>query len=381
MSTSDLHPALTPLQMSGMTLKNRAAVAPMSRISATEDGVPTAAMAAYYGAFAKGGFGLIITEGCYPERRYGRGYHRQPGLVGAAGASGDPVSVSDAQARGWRAVVDTVHASGSAIVLQIMHAGALAQCTDDTIAPSAVQPRGEKMAAYGGTGPFPRPRALDNDDIAQVIQSFADTARRAQDVGFDGVEIHGANGYLIDQFITGYSNRRTDRYGGDMAARAAFAREVVQAVKSAVGGDFAVGLRISQGKVNDHDYRWPGGHTDAEALFTALRAAELTYLHIASEGAGWRHSSMLSNGATVDRMARDILGIPVIANGGLHDPALAAEVLERGHADLVALGLGALANPNWPERIAVGQGIAEANFDLLAPGIALEAHGNAYGVP
>ncbi|MCG8425336.1 MAG: NADH:flavin oxidoreductase [Proteobacteria bacterium] len=353
------HPALVPLQLNEIELKNRVVVAPMTRVSATAEGVPSAAMARYYSSFARGGFGLIITEGTYPERRHGRGYQCQPGLVDAA------------QAGGWRRVVDAVHSEGGAIVLQIMHAGALSQSEKDTIAPSAIRPRGEKMAEYGGSGQFPLPRAMTAKDIARVIADFAATAALAASVDFDGVEIHGANGYLIDQFLTAESNVREDSYGGDMAQRAEIVVAIAQAVRRAVPGGFAIGLRISQGKVNDPDYRWPGGRRDAEALFEALRRADLDYLHMASEGRGWRSSAGLADGETLTRLARRMVEVPVVANGGLHDPALAAEVLRDGHADLLALGRGALVNRDWPQRVAAGHRIAPVTDQLFAAGVTL----------
>lgn len=352
---STMHPALAPLSTSIFHLSCRAIVAPMSRVSALPDGTPTAAMVDYYRSFATGGFGLVITEGTYPEARYGRAYDRQPGLCSAEHVAG------------WRPIVDAVHAAGAPMLAQLMHAGALSQCLTETRAPSAVTPKGTKMPAYGGDGPFPTPHAMSRDDIARTLDAFAAAARNAAHAGFDGVEIHGANGYLVDQFFTAELNERADEYGGSVAARAQFALDVLRAVRSSVPTAFVVGLRVSQGKVNDLGYRWTDGRAHARELFTALRRERLDFLHVASEGLPWNEDADLGDGITVTGVAREVLGVPVIANGGLHDPALAARVLVEGHADLIALGRGALANPDWPRRLAEGRPLARFDRAMLLP--------------
>lgn len=230
----------------GMELKNRAVVSPMTRVSAADEGVPTTRMASYYRSFAEGGFGLVITEGTYTDEIFSQGYANQPGLV------------TTAQLEGWRGVTEAVHGSGVPIFTQLMHAGALSQVLEETAGPSALRPKGEKMSEYGGKGPFPTPRAMSEAELKVAITGFAEAATNAKAAGFDGVEIHGANGYLIDQFLTGYANDRVGRYGGSISDRARFAGDVLRAVREAVGADFPMGIRLSQGKVNDPGYRWPG---------------------------------------------------------------------------------------------------------------------------
>lgn len=189
-----------------LKLENRLAVAPMTRVTATENGVATSRMADYYSRFAKGGFGLIITEGSYIDQAYSQTYAFQPGLSDVE------------QALGWKAVVDEVHAQGARVISQTQHSGALSQGNrfrDVTVAPSVVQPRGEQMAFYRGVGPYSVPRALSDEEIADIIAAFGTSAALAvRTAGFDGVEIHGANGYLLDQFLTDYANTRTDHWGG-----------------------------------------------------------------------------------------------------------------------------------------------------------------------
>ncbi|MBE1589585.1 tRNA-dihydrouridine synthase [Nonomuraea angiospora] len=352
------HPALRPDRIGDLHLANRLAVSPMTRVSAAVDGTPTAEMADYYAAFARGGFSLVLTEGTYTDMRYSQGYANQPGIV------------TDGHEAAWRDITGQVRDAGAPMILQLMHAGALSQGNryrDDTAAPSAVLPRGQKMPEYGGYGPWPTPRAMSQDDIAQVVDGFVTSAVRARRAGFDGVEVHGANGYLVDQFLTDYTNRRDDRYGGTVANRVRLAAEIVSAIRAEVGPRFCVGIRLSQGKVNDFTHRWAGGSREAETIFAALAEAGASYLHIASEGRDWVETATLDGQVTITGLARRVTGLPVLANGGMHDVARAAMVLQDGHADVLTLGRGALANPDFPRRLA--QGLPMAAFDrrLLEP--------------
>jgi 2,4-dienoyl-CoA reductase-like NADH-dependent reductase (Old Yellow Enzyme family) len=183
-------PLFAPANLHGLQLPNRLAVAPMTRVSASPEGHANGTMARYYERFARGGFGLVITEGIYTDTAYAQGYARQPGL-----SDGE-------QARAWRPVVKAIQAAGGRAIAQLMHAGALSQFNrfrDHTAGPSAVRPLGTQMTAYRGEGEYPVPRAMTDADIAEAIRGFARAALLAMDVaGFDGVEIHGANGYLLD---------------------------------------------------------------------------------------------------------------------------------------------------------------------------------------
>jgi len=355
---TNTHPALTSVRLGGLKLDNRFAVAPMTRVSATADGAPTDAMAGYYAEFARGGFGLVITEGTYTDTTHSQGYLNQPGLA------------TDAHAAGWRPVTDAVHAAGVPIVAQLMHAGALSQGNShgvETIAPSAVAPRGTMLEEYGGAGTWPTPREMSAADIDAAIAGFVDAAVRARAAGFDGVEIHAANGYLLDQFLTTYTNHRTDEYGGTVAHRIRLAAQISAAVRTAVGADFLVGVRLSQTKVNDFEYRWPGGAQDAEVIFTALAATGIDYLHIASEGRDFIDGARLDDGRTITALARQVTGLPVIANGGMHDTTQAADVLDGGHADVLSIGRGALANPDLPQRVSSGAPLERFDHGMLSP--------------
>lgn len=355
--TTNHDPFFTPVDINGVALRNRFALAPMTRVSATEDGTATAEMARYYERFARGGFGLLITEGLYTDRAFAQGYRHQPGLTDAA------------QARAWRPAVEAAHRHGARLFAQLMHAGAISQGNrfrDGTVGPSAVQPRGQQMAFYDGQGPYPTPRALTEEEIADAVQGFADAAGRAVgEAGFDGIEIHGANGYLIDQFLTDYSNRRTDRWGGDASRRIGLLLAVVRAVRAKVDGGVPVGVRISQGKVNDFAHKWAGGERDAEAIFGSLADAGVDSIHV-TEHEAWKPAFAGGCDSLVGLARRFAPRIPLIANGGLHDPARAREMLDAG-ADLVALGKGALANPDFPDRIRAGREAKAFDPALLGP--------------
>lgn len=352
------HPALRPRRIGTVDLKNRLAVAPMTRVSASPDGTPTGEMADYYRDFARGGFGVVISEGTYTDTTHSQGYLNQPGLA------------TDAHVEGWRGVVDGVHAEGVPMIAQLMHAGALSQGNSHgvgTIAPSPIAPRGEKLEEYGGSGRWPTPREMNRDDIDRVIEGFVDAAVRARAAGFDGVEVHAANGYLLDQFITDYTNARDDEFGGPVANRIRLTTRILTGIRNRLGDDFLLGVRVSQTKVNDFTYRWPGGVADAEIVFAALAEAGADYLHIASEGRDFIDTARLSDGRTITELARAVSGLPVMANGGMHDLDQTTAVLDGGHADLVSIGRGALANPDLPARLLAGKGLEPFDHAMLSP--------------
>jgi 2,4-dienoyl-CoA reductase-like NADH-dependent reductase (Old Yellow Enzyme family) len=344
-------------RLNGVALSNRLAVAPMTRISATPEGLTTEAMARYYERFARGGFALVITEGIYTDQAYSQGYANQPGLSDLA------------QALAWRGVVDAVHAAGGKIFAQLLHAGALSQFNrfrNETVGPSAVRPKGKQMAVYRGSGAYPVPRAMSEPEIAEALDGFARAARLAIEVaGFDGVEIHGANGYLLDQFLTDYSNRRDDAWGGEIGQRVRLSAEAVRAVRKAVGERVPVGIRISQGKVNDFTHKWAEGEGGAEIVFRRLAEAKADYIHV-TEFEAWRPAFGDAGPSLVHLARKHAPGVTVIANGGLHDPSRAMQAMEDG-TDLVALGRGALANPAWPRQVANGCGLNAFDPALLSP--------------
>ncbi|GJM25922.1 MAG: NADH:flavin oxidoreductase [Phycisphaerae bacterium] len=350
---------LSPASLLGRDLPNRSVVAPMSRVSATGDGRATARMQRYYGDFARGGFGIVITEGTYTDGNASQGYDRQPGIA------------TESQLEAWRPVAQEIRDAGAITIMQLMHAGALSQRGRWTIAPSRVQPLGAMMPEYGGAGVYRLPAAMTLADIQTVRDGFVRAGQRASEAGFDGVEIHAANGYLLDQFNTTYTNRRSDRYGGGPENRIRLTSEIVAAVRGAVPSDFTVGVRVSEAKVNDFEYRWPGGADEATTIFTSLASAGASYIHMAGEGRGFR-DALESETEPYTALARRLTGLPVIANGGLGNPHLADEAIQKGYADLVAIGGIALANPDWPKRIEQGAPIVPFSREMLSPRATIE---------
>jgi 2,4-dienoyl-CoA reductase-like NADH-dependent reductase (Old Yellow Enzyme family) len=347
---------LSEFRIGNIQVNNRIGVAPMTRISATDDGQATEIMLKYYESFANGGFGFLITEGAYPDELYSQGYLNQSGIA------------NENHVAAWKKITDTVHQAGSKIIVQLMHAGAQAQgntYTDIYLAPSDIRAKGEKLSIYVGEGAYDAPKPATQEDIQNVIRGFADAAKRAKDAGFDGVEIHGANGYLLDQFLTDYLNQRTDEYGGSTENRIRLHLQVIEAVRAAVGTDFVVGIRISQGKVSDYLHKWAGAEKDAEIIFSALSRAGVDYIHVTEYDAA--RPAFEGTELSLAALAKKYGSVPVMANGNLEDPAKAEQLLARGEADLITLGKGALANHDWPHRTAKNQPIREFNPEILGP--------------
>ena len=340
-----------------LELDNRVGLAPMTRVSATEDGRATERMARYYGKFAEGGFSFLVTEGTYTDDAYSKGYRKQPGLV------------TDDHVDAWTRVTDAVHDEGGAIFAQLMHSGAQNQgipssAEQHTIAPSAVQPEGVKNEAYGGDGGYPKPKQATKADLETAREGFVASAQNAADAGFDGVELHAANGYLLNEFLSTKMNERDDEYGGDPENRVRYPAEVVAAVADAVPEDFVVGVRVSQSMVTDYGYVWPEGEEAAAVFFEALSDAGADYVHTTERYA--TEPTFGEDGPSLAEAAVEYVtdGTVVIANGSLGTPDAARQVLADG-ADLLTLGTSALANPDWPTRVAAGEPLAEFDRSTL----------------
>jgi 2,4-dienoyl-CoA reductase-like NADH-dependent reductase (Old Yellow Enzyme family) len=357
MSLSQLPSILTAFDMHGLALANRLAVAPMTRVTATPEGLPTERMVEYYRGFAKGGFALVFSEGIYPDKAYSQGYLNQPGLA------------DDDQARAWQAVTSAVHAEGAKIAAQLMHAGALSQGNrhrDNRVGPSAIRPKGEQMPFYYGNGFYAVPEEMTESQIEDAIGGFAASAKRAVDVaGFDAVEIHGANGYLLDQFLTEYSNQRTDRWGGNVTHRVRLLVETIRRVKRAVGAKAPVGIRISQGKVNDFHAKWAGAEVDAAIIFSSLADAGVDFIHV-TEFEAWRPAFEAGTASLATLAKTYAPDVTIIANGSLHDIDRATQMLRSG-VDVIALGRGALANPDLPRLLAAGESPRPFDSAILGP--------------
>ncbi|MBB5852835.1 alkene reductase [Amycolatopsis umgeniensis] len=325
-----------------MRLPNRIAMAPMTRGRADDlTGVPHPLTAEYYAQRASAG--LIVSEGVWVSHAGKSG----PGIPGLA---------TERQAEAWSAVTDAVHAEGGRIYAQLWHAGRVSHpgvIGRTPVAPSAVRQAGRIFSADGWTDTV-EPRALGEEEIGEVVQDFAKAARRAVEAGFDGVELHGANGYLIQEFLARNTNRRTDRYGGSVAARLAFPLEVVAAVAEQIGAA-RVALRISPGNP-ENDIVEDDGKEVYSRLLTELRRYELAYLHVIDT----------PDGEVLSHLRPLWLG-PLVANLRSGEPTSRAEgesLIEAGLADVVAFGRLFIANPDLPVRFALGAPLAEADHDV-----------------
>ncbi|RZN16686.1 NADH:flavin oxidoreductase [Bradyrhizobium sp. Leo121] len=354
---ADSEALFAPVDINGSTVKNRISVAPMTRVSATEDGRATETMSRYYERFARGGFGMVITEGIYTDQAFSQGYIHQPGIT------------DDEQANAWKPVVRGIKTHGVLAVAQLMHAGAISQSNcfrENPVGPSAIQPKGQQMQFYHGNGAYAVPAALTEEQITDTIAGFGASAARAIEVaGFDAVEIHGANGYLLDQFLTDYANERTDRWGGAIENRVRLIVETFRKVRAKVGAAVPVGVRISQGKVNDHFHKWAGAERDAEVIFGSLADAGADFIHV-TEFEAWKPAFGEQGPSLMHLAKRYASKATILANGSLHNIGQAMAALDHG-ADIVTIGRGALANPDMPNRLSMRRALNEFNPAILAP--------------
>lgn len=353
----DTSALFAPIVINGHTIKNRLAVAPMTRISATADGRASETMARYYERFAQGGFGAVSTEGIYTDQAFSQGYANQPGMS------------DEAQANAWKPVVAGIKTHGALAIAQLMHAGALSQGNrfrHGTLGPSTIQPKGEQMAFYHGKDRYAVPEAMTESQIAGAIDGIAHAAERAITLaGFDAIEIHGANGYLLDQFLTDYTNTRTDRWGGTSENRLRLILETFKAVRAKIGAKVPVGVRISQGKVNDYKHKWAAAERDAEIIFGSLGDAGADFIHV-TEYAAWQ-PAFAPGGPSLMRLAKRYAPkATILANGGLHNIAQAVAALDDG-ADIVTVARGALANPDLPKRLSDRRALNEFDPAILGP--------------
>ena len=327
-----------PLATPSLQLKNRAVMSPMTRNRAVESNTPNALMAEYYGQRASAG--LIVTEGISPSPN-GLGYPRIPGLF------------NDAQVRGWKAVTDPVHAKGGKMFAQFMHTGRVAHTANlpagaEVLGPMAEACPGEIYTDAKGMQPHSPPRAMTEADIARAVGEYAQAARNAVAAGFDGIELHAANGYLIEQFLNANVNRRTDGYGGSIAGRNRFALEVARATVAAIGAG-RVGIRLSPFGAFNSTGAFPEVEAQYLALTQELSALGLAYLHVLD------HSAMGAPAVPAEFKAKlraNFKGVFILAGGFDRDSAEAALAGKR--ADLIAFGRPFLANPDLVERMRTG---------------------------
>lgn len=345
----------TPYHLGPYKLQNRVVMAPMTRNRAGEGNVPQAMSVKYYRQ--RGTAGLIIAEGAQIS----------PAAVGYPGTPGIHSAV---QVDGWKDITEAVHSRGGRIFLQLWHCGRVSHPTllpggAVPVAPSAIQPEGQAFTLQG-LQPFVTPRALEATELHGVVADYRAAAQNALEAGFDGVEIHAANGYLLDQFIRDGSNQRIDQYGGAAENRCRLLVEVVEAVTEVFGAN-RVGVRISP--LNPFNDMYDSNPQQTfETVARALNPLGLAYLHVMESAIG---ESRYPPQEFDFKKLRAVFGGTYIANGG-YDKARANAVLAEGQADLVAFGVLFLANPDLPERLA-------KNAPLNAPDPATFYGGNEKG--
>jgi N-ethylmaleimide reductase len=330
----------SPVRIGALQLAHRVVHAPTTRLRADPDDSPSAMMLDYYTQRASPG-GLIITESVHPSSD-SRGYFGAPGIY------------TDKQADGWRELIDAVHAKGGLIIMQIAHDGRQSHSDlsngSAPIAPSVVPFTGEAFTQDGWVPVSPH-RALDITEIPALIDSFSNAAKRARDAGFDGIELHNANGYLADTFLQDGTNKRTDRYGGRIEHRVRFSLELVEALL-AIWGPGRVGVRISPsgtwGAISD---------SNPESTFSyfvdRLNAYPLAYLHIIEPRVSGVETINQTQGPVASATLRKVFKGCIIAAGGF-DRDGAEAILEQENANAVAFGRFFTSNPDLPERLRLG---------------------------
>ncbi|MFD0439920.1 alkene reductase [Streptomyces chartreusis] len=322
----------TPIAVGDLNLPHRLAMAPMTRARSTPEGVPTGLNAEYYAQRAS--HALIIAEGTQPSDD-GQGYLLTPGIY------------TEEHIAGWRKVTDAVHGAGGRLVIQLMHVGRISHPENtphgrQPVAPSAIKPAGEMFTA-AGMQEMPEPRELSTTEAAATVDEFRRAAAAAVAAGADGIEIHGASGYLVHQFLSTDTNHRTDRYGGSVENRIRFAVEVAKAVADEIGPG-RTGIRLAPGnpfKLGDLT------ETDTQELYPALVKAlaplDLAYLHLAHGG-----------DEDLVRSLRALWPNTLLLNRPGADIATRAQDIENGLADVITVGAPSLANPDLPERVRTG---------------------------
>lgn len=352
---SDADTLFEPVDLGKLQVKNRIAMAPMTRMM-SPGCVPNEKTVEYYRKRAAGGVGLIITEGTFIDHKAAIAYPNVPAFFGEEALAG------------WKKVVEAVHAEGGKIAPQLWHVGAIRR--------PGVNPGGDTPGHSPSGMAVPNKvvgHAMTQTDIDEVVAAFAKAAADAKAIGFDAIELHGAHGYLIDQFFWGGTNQRDDAYGGDLAARSRFALEVVRAVRDAVGEDFPIIFRWSQWKQQDYSARLVESPEALEAFLKPLADAGVDIFHCSTrrfwepefEGsdlnlAGWTKKLTGKPTITVGSVG---LNADFLPEGGFTDfqegqPASIDNLVERAarhEFDMVAVGRALIANPDWANRVKAGE--------------------------
>ncbi len=342
-----------PIKLNGVTLPNRVAMAPMTRAQ-SPDGVPTREFADYYARRAAGGTGLLITEASYID-------HPSAGQHGSVSRFHGSAALA-----GWERVVRAVHAENGHIFAQLQHVG-MARNPGEPPFPDAIPFGPSGIPLFPGA---PHGHTMTQADIDDVVSAFAHAAAQAEALGFDGVELHGAHAYLIDQFLWERTNQRTDRYGGSLLARTEFAREVVERVRGRVSPSFPVLLRMSQWKMNDFAARIAESPEDLRVILEVLVAAGVDAFHASTRRywepefdgsdlnlAGWIKKLSGKPTISVGSVGLDTDFTTTMGGGGAGVRGIEGllDRLEREEFDMIAVGRSLLADPAWTTKVIAGR--------------------------
>lgn len=321
-----------PIRLGSVLLRNSLALAAMTRGMAQDDGCPTPEMAAYYRRFARNHVGLLITEATSVPGPASRTYLQQPGIA------------EPRQADAWRRVVDAVKLEGGCIFLQLQHGGPF---REPELGP-AVGPtdRVPAVPSWQRQRPYFQTRRMDREEVAAVVDAFAEAAGAARDAGFDGIEIHGSRGYLLDAFLSG-SNDRDDEYGGSLENRLRLPTEVARAVRREVG-TMPLSYNLSLYKMDTTEYQPPGGVDEMKRVVEALSAAGVDAFHVTTRGFERCHIG----GLPLVDVVRGATAATVIGGGGVKTIQEADALLQQGRVDIVSMARVLLANPDILRRAA-----------------------------
>lgn len=335
----------SPFKLKNHTLKNRIGVAPMTRMSAKEDSIPREDVLQFLITRAKNQAGIVYTEAIVTDYESAQGYPGQARLT------------TQRQVDAWKPVVSAIRDSGAVSIMQMFHCGRIAWPSVNpagrVIAPSALAPKQDNPLTGS---PYPLPDAISQFDIDHVITGFVETAKGAVEAGFDGIEIHGAHGYLISQFLSAYSNRRTDAYGGSTRNRFRFARDIIRAVRDVVPDNRLLIFRISDWGIVDMDVSLFGTRAEYQEMIRLLSEEHVDAISVSTYDF---RTPALGTESTMAELTREVTDIPIMICGGIHDRKSAEEAL--AHAQIVLSGKSMLLNPDWIADLKEGKELTRYN--------------------
>jgi len=331
----------SPFTLKGFELKNRIGVAPMTRMSSPADSIPRPDVFDFLVRRAKNGAAIVYTEAIVTDYESAQGYPKQSRLV------------TQRQIEAWRPVVKAIQKEGAVAIMQMFHCGRMAwpeiNPVNRVIAPSPIAPKQDNPMTGA---PYPKPDEMSHFDIQHVILGFVETAKGAVEAGFDGIEIHGAHGYLINNFLSSYSNQRTDEYGGSVENRYRFAHEIIDAVRKVVPEDRLLAFRISNWGVADMDVSLFDSKSEWQQLIKLLSKEPIDAISVSTYDYS---ANVFGTNQNMAQITREVTDLPIMICGKIFDRASAEDALK--DADIVLSAKSILLNPNWVEDVRAGKSL------------------------